>query len=175
MPGIVGIFGKGARQENRNLLHAMVDCMMYEEFYRSGTFVDEAAGIWLGWVCKQGSFSDCMPIWNERRDICVIFVGEDFGNDGHGPGFRSDGQRIGNDDRSARYLVSLYEKMGSRFLETLNGPFNGVVIDLRIRDAILFNDRFGQIRLYYHEDQSGLYFASEAKALAQSDSEHTRL
>jgi asparagine synthase (glutamine-hydrolysing) len=55
--------------------------------------------------------------------------------------------------------------MGCEFLEKLNGWFSGVLVDLREEKLVLFNDRYGVNRLYYHEDAHGFYFSSEAKAL----------
>ena len=65
----------------------------------------------------------------------------------------------------ASYLVHLYEEMGYDFLERLNGAFSGVLLDLREQKFVLFNDRYGVNRIYYHEDKAGFYFSSEAKAL----------
>ena len=38
-------------------------------------------------------------------------------------------------------------------------------MDLREQKFVLFNDRYGVNRLYYHEDARGFYFSSEAKSL----------
>src|SRR4029077_5634485 len=51
------------------------------------------------------------------------------------------------------------------FLEKLNGWVSGVLVDFREQKLVLFNDRYGVNRIHYHEDASGFYFASEAKAL----------
>ena len=40
-----------------------------------------------------------------------------------------------------------------------------MVIDRRKNHAVLFNDRYGIERIYFHESENALYFASEAKAL----------
>ena len=55
--------------------------------------------------------------------------------------------------------------MGYEFLEKLNGWFSGVLVDLREQKLVLFNDRYGVNRIYYHENADGFYFSSEAKAL----------
>jgi asparagine synthase (glutamine-hydrolysing) len=73
------------------------------------------------------------------------------------------GHEFGSDDAS--YLVHLYEEVGCAFLEKLNGWFSGVLVDLREQKLVLFNDRYGVNRIYYHEDAHGFYFASEAKSL----------
>ena len=69
---------------------------------------------------------------------------------------------------NANYLVHLYEEQGIQFLEKLNGWFSGVVIDLREGKIVLFNDRYGLQRIYYHEHANGFYFSSEAKSLLKA-------
>ena len=76
MPGIVGIVGKGPAEDNREAIAAMVGCMQHERFYTTGTHIDERLGLWLGWSCLRGSFSDCLPVWNERKQVWLIFAGE---------------------------------------------------------------------------------------------------
>jgi asparagine synthase (glutamine-hydrolysing) len=68
---------------------------------------------------------------------------------------------------NASYLVHLYEEKGVDFLRDLNGWFSGVLIDLREKKVLLFNDRSGGGKLLLFESPQGLYFASEARALLQ--------
>jgi len=132
------------------MLKKMVNCMMHESFYSSGIIEEEAFYINIGWVCHTGSFSDCNPLWNTRRDIALIFFGEHFDDCK-----RSD----------ARSLLARYEEKGAKFIEAINGIFSGVLIDRRKSRVILFNDRFGLGRIFFHENASGFYFSSEAKSL----------
>jgi len=125
--------------------------------------MNEYLGLWLGWVNHQGSFADCLPIWNEKKDACLLFSGEDFTDQADIDALRGRGHEFDPDDAS--YLVHLYEEMGCEFLEKLNGWFSGVLVDLREQKFVLFNDRYGVNRIYYHEDASGFYFSSEAKSL----------
>jgi len=163
MPGIVGIIGKGCSEENPSMLQRMLKCMMHENFYTSGTYVSERLGLWIGWVAHEGSFSDYMPIWNETNDVCVIFSGEDFTDRSEIEVIRAKGHIFETD--SANYLVHLYEEMGLKFIEKLNGWFSGILIDLRENKVVLFNDRYGLFRIYYHDNDGRTYFSSEAKAL----------
>jgi asparagine synthase (glutamine-hydrolysing) len=164
MPGIVGIISKhGSSTECRSLIQPMVESMTHEAFYVSGTYINEELGLWGGWVCHQGTFEDCLPIWNEKKDICLLFSGEDFADQADIDALRTRGHDFNSNDAS--YLVHLYEETGYGFLEKLNGWFSGVLLDLRERKFVLFNDRYGVNRIYYHEDSRGFYFASEAKAL----------
>src|SRR5215475_3285577 len=163
MPGIVGIISKRPSSEYASLVNSMVKCMKHEPFYVEGTYVNEELGLWSGWVCHEGEFADCLPIWNEKKDICLLFSGEDFADQPDIHALRMRGHEFGPDDAS--YLVHLYEEVGSAFLEKLNGWFSGVLVDLREQKLVLFNDRYGVNRIYYHEDSRGFYFSSEAKAL----------
>jgi asparagine synthase (glutamine-hydrolysing) len=137
--------------------------MMHEPFYVSGTYINEEFGLWLGFVNQEGSFADCLPIWNEKRDICILFSGEDFTDQTDIDVLRRHGHEFGSEDAS--YLVHLYEEMGCEFLGKLNGWFSGVLVDFREQKCVLFNDRYGVNRIYYHEDARSFYFSSEAKSL----------
>jgi asparagine synthase (glutamine-hydrolysing) len=161
VPGINGIISKAgvARAD----VERMTRCMVHEPSYVSGTYANEDVGLCVGWVSHGGSFSDCMPLWNERRDVCLIFSGEDFmgGEEVLQCGVRHFG--LGR----AKYLIALYEAKGLRFIERLNGWFSGLLVDLCRSLAVLFNDRYGLGRVYYHEDPDRFYFSSEAKSLLE--------
>ena len=163
MPGIVGIISQRRSEEYYPLVRSMVKCLIHEPFYTDGTYINEKLGLWSGWACHGGAFADCLPIWNERNDICLLFSGEDFADQADIDALRKHGHEFGSDDAS--YLVHLYEEMGYEFLEKLNGWFSGVLVDLREQKLVLFNDRYGVNRIYYHENADGFYFSSEAKAL----------
>jgi asparagine synthase (glutamine-hydrolysing) len=163
MPGIVGIISERPSKEYVPVVESMVKCLKHEPFYSDDTYIDEELGLWSGWACHKGAFGDCLPIWNEKKDICLLFSGEDFADRADVDALRMRGHEFGSDDAS--YLVHVYEEIGCGFLEKLNGWFSGVLLDLRKQKFILFNDRYGINRLYYHEDASGFYFSSEAKAL----------
>lgn len=163
MPGIAGFFRTGKTDENNRMLIQMVDCMLHETFYSSGTYANEKLGLWIGWVSLEGSFADCMPVWNEKKDKCLIFSGEDYRDPEDIEALKLRGHEF--EEGNASYLVHCYEEIGPSFIEKLNGRFNGIIIDLPMRRAFLFNDRFGLNRIYYHECKEGLFFSSEAKSL----------
>ncbi len=165
MPGITGIIAKRFGEDQRAALGHMVKRMEHESFYVSGTHVDERLGIGVGWAGHRGSFSDCLPVWNEGKDVCLFFTGEHFGE--HQKvivELRAKGHLC--DETNASYLVHCYEERGlDGFLESINGWFSGVLLDLREGKIVLFNDRYGLKRVYFHESADAFYFASEAKSL----------
>ena len=62
------------------------------------------------------------------------------------------------------YLAHLYED-DPAFPAGLNGIFHGLLCDRTRQIAMLFNDRYGMHRIYYHEAKEAFYFAAEAKAI----------
>jgi asparagine synthase (glutamine-hydrolysing) len=51
----------------------MLKAIQHEAFYNSGTLVDESLGVYVGWTALKSSFSDCMPLRNEREDVSLVF------------------------------------------------------------------------------------------------------
>jgi asparagine synthase (glutamine-hydrolysing) len=141
----------------------MIKSLLHEDFYKSGSLVNEGAGVAIGWVSHPGSFSDCMPVWNENKTVLLVFTGEDYQDQARIERLRGEGHEF--DSRNAGYLVHLYEELGLKFLEHINGWFSGLMVDLRENRIVLFNDRFGVGRICYHETEDGFYFSSEAKSL----------
>jgi len=163
MPGITGIFSRQPVKIWQSKLERMTSALVHESFYRSGTIQEEALGLSAGWAEQENAFADCMPVWNEARDVCLIFSGETITEPKIVDGLRSRGHQFTPADAS--YLVHWYEEAGLAFLEKLNGLFCGLLIDFRSKTTILFNDRYGMNRIYWHENKDGLYFSSEAKSL----------
>jgi asparagine synthase (glutamine-hydrolysing) len=62
-------------------------------------------------------------------------------------------------------LLEQFEHKGTAALLDLHGWFNGVIIDLRQQQAILFNDRYGLGRIYLHQVDNCISFSSDAKSL----------
>jgi len=82
-----------------------------------------------------------MPIWNEEKSICLIFSGEDYQDRTGIDRLRTEGHHFSA--QNASYLVHLYEDLGLKVLEQMNGWFSGLIVDLRKEQVFLFNDRYG--------------------------------
>jgi asparagine synthase (glutamine-hydrolysing) len=162
MPGIVGFISRMPREEGERELLKMVAALRHEEFYVAGTWVEELLGLYVGWVVRKDSFSDGMPLQSERGDVVLVFAGEEFPEPGTAQGAKELGHNPGVVGPS--YLVHLYER-DSSFPARLNGRFHGLLIDRGRKSAMLFNDRYGMGRLYFHESKDAFYFAAEAKAI----------
>jgi len=140
----------------------MVNSLRHESFYDWGTWSDPEQGLYVGWVARRGSFADGMPVKNEEGEITLVFSGEEFPEPGLKSSLRQRGHQFSSQDSA--YLVHRYEDEED-FPNRLNGRFHGLIADRRKGTAILFNDRYGLQRLYYHESKDTFYFAAEAKAI----------
>jgi asparagine synthase (glutamine-hydrolysing) len=69
----------------------------------------------------------------------------------------------GNSDTEV--LLYLYEEFGLDFLNKLNGIFALAIWNTKRKELLLVRDHAGIKPLYYWQDNSRLYFASEIKAL----------
>jgi asparagine synthase (glutamine-hydrolysing) len=143
-------------------LQRMVDALRHESFYKAGTWIDEALGVYVGWVAAENSFSDDMPLINEKGDLCLVFSGEEFPEPDTTSRLRQNGHHL--DSNGPSYLVHLCEE-DPTFPANLNGRFHGLLVDRTRGTATLFNDRFGMHRICYYESKDAVYFAAEAKAI----------
>jgi len=163
MPGIAGLISKKSPQDAKVELARMNDSLRHESFYLSGSWVDESAGIYVGWNALENSFADGMPLTNEAGDITLIFSGEDYHPTDLPTRLKAKGHSF--TPGGAAYLPHSYEEEPANFLLRLNGRFHGLLIDRRQGTATLFNDRYGMHRIYYYEGADAFYFATEAKAI----------
>jgi asparagine synthase (glutamine-hydrolysing) len=111
MPGIVGLLTNMPRADAEAKLLRMVQALVHEPFYRTGTWSDESLGVYVGWVVRKRSFSDGMPLWNEQGDVGLVFCGEEFPAP---PTHRALAERRhGAAHDGPSYLVHLAEEDGS--------------------------------------------------------------
>jgi asparagine synthase (glutamine-hydrolysing) len=172
MPGIVGLISKIPRERAELQLQGMMATLQHEHFYASGTWINESLGVYVGWTVRKGSFSDGMPLSNGRGDVVLVFSGEDYPDPDTARQLNEHGHAVRTGGPS--YLVHLYEE-GAAFPRCLNGTFHGLLADRARGTALLFNDRYGMQRIYYHEAKETFYFAAESKAILAVRPELRRL
>src|SRR5437870_12842855 len=127
MPGIVGIIRRDAHERTRRDLNLMVESMRHERYYVGNQYVNPHAGLYVGWMCHQGSFADCMPLISCNKSTVLIFMGEHY----HHPG-------TSFSDANARHLLRLYDELGDDFIRGLNGWFCGLTADLNLGKIAIF-------------------------------------
>src|SRR5260221_6215730 len=139
MPGIFGLFTKMPRGWAEPQLLRMLKVLRHESFYVTGTWIDETAGIYVGWTARENSFSDTIPVQNERGDITLVFSGEEYPESNTVRSLKERGHQFKAEGPS--YLIHLYEEDPS-FPKSLNGRFQGLLSDRTRGVATLFNDRY---------------------------------
>ena len=172
MPGVVGLITRMPRQRAEQELLQMVEALRHEDFYVAGTWINESLGVYIGWVARKGSFAETMPLCNERGDVTLLFSGEEYPEPSTPQRLRERGHDM--DSSGPSYLVHLYEE-DTAFPAGLNGRFHGLLVDQNESKTVLFNDRYGMHRLYYHESRDAFYFAAEAKAILTVRPQHRSL
>lgn len=110
MPGIFGIISKRPKDINQEELNAMSKSVCMEACYNSGKYTLEDMGCYIGWTCHKESFSDCMPITNEKGDVILLYFGENF-KDAEEIDELKGRNHIFN-KWNASYLVHMYEEWG---------------------------------------------------------------
>jgi asparagine synthetase B (glutamine-hydrolysing) len=143
-------------------LTQMLQALCHESHYATGTLVDEPLGAYVAWTTLVNSFSDGMPLRNERGDVSLVFSGEEYPEPGTARRLKERGHSLELEGSS--YLVHQYEE-DQKFPVSLNGLFHGFVLDRARGLAMLFTDRYGMHRVYYHDSKEAFYFAAEAKAI----------
>jgi asparagine synthase (glutamine-hydrolysing) len=112
------------------------------------------------------------PIWNETRDVAVIFNGELYNYRKLREALLLCGHRFSTQS-DTEVLVHAWEEWGEDGLAELRGMFAFALLDLRCRHAavpVLFlaRDPLGIKPLYYTQTSDGFAFASEVRALLAS-------
>jgi asparagine synthase (glutamine-hydrolysing) len=161
MPGIAAVIGNDSVGDYQLVVEDMLSSMKHDDVYRSATHSAPNMGVYAGSVAFRAGENQIL--FNEQKDIALIFSGECFFDSRVGNELRRKGHQIG--EAPASWLVHLYEEEGEQFVERLNGLFSGLLIDERQRKVHLFNDRYGSEKLYCHQAKDAVYFASEAKGL----------
>ena len=142
MPGIVGLITTMPAAAAVTQLGDMLATLIHEPFYRAGTWWDSAMGVYLAWTSRSESPLGSTPVTDTAGNPLLVFSGEEFSHDD-----------------------MLEAASHPSFPSNLNGWFHGVLLNRSGRTAVLFNDRYGMHRMYYHQSDHAHYFAAEAKAI----------
>ena len=166
MCGICGFVGPAIQEEsNEDLLRRMTATLTHRGPDGSGYHLDP--GVALG--VRRLSIIDLehgdQPITNEDGQIVVVANCEIYNYKELRTELEDRGHRL-RTSSDVEVIVHLYEDLGTRFVDRLRGMFALALWDSRRRRLLLARDRFGIKPLSYFEAPTGLFFASEVKALA---------
>jgi asparagine synthase (glutamine-hydrolysing) len=106
------------------------------------------------------------PIANEDGSLQLVFNGEIYNFRELRAELEGRGHRFAT-NADTEVIPHLYEELGPRCVERLNGMFAFALWDEPERRLVLARDRFGKKPLYYAEVDGGLLFGSELKSLLE--------
>ncbi len=168
MCGITGVAVRdGEGSIDRDMLLRMTDRLAHRG--PDARFLLVQPGIGLG--VQRLSIIDIeggdQPLSNEDETIQVICNGEIYNYVELRAALQRDGHRF-RTDSDIEVVAHLYEDLGVECVHHLRGMFALAIWDAGERTLFLARDRFGIKPLYYAESETGLYFASEQKALLEA-------
>lgn len=165
MCGIAGYcgveYGEGA---GRSTLAAMVRALRHRGPDDAGLYVDDCAGLGHARLSIIDIGGGHQPMSGERDAIWIAFNGEIFNYIELRQELTAEGVRF-RTQSDTEVILRLYEKLGTRCVEKLNGDFAFAIWDRPRRQLMLARDRMG-VRPLFHTTVGGtLHFASEIKSL----------
>jgi asparagine synthase (glutamine-hydrolysing) len=169
MCGIAGVVGREA--VDRDALVRMTQVLRHRGPDDEGFFVrgyGDGVGVGLGF--RRLSIIDLetgnQPISNESGSLQLVFNGEIYNFVALRDGLEAEGHVFAT-RADTEVLVHLYEELGPRCVERLNGMFAFALWDEDRRELVLARDRFGKKPLYYADLGGTFLFGSELKALRE--------
>jgi len=169
MCGICGIVGPAP--VDRRVLSRMTGVLEHRGPDDEGFHIaeyDDGSAVGLGF--RRLSIIDLntgnQPIGNEDGSLQVVLNGEIYNYRELRAELIGRGHRFATNS-DTEVIVHLYEELGARCVERLNGMFAFALWDEKDRRLLLARDRFGKKPLYYADLGDALLFGSELKALLQ--------
>ncbi len=176
MCGICGVAFTSHSKDAELRVRAMAAAMRHRGPDEEGFLIGDARAPGLALGMRRLSIIDLaggqQPVWNETRDVAVIYNGELYNYRELRERLTLLGHRFATQS-DTEILVHAWEEWGEEFLTELRGMFAFALLDLRGRFAtapllFLARDPLGIKPLYYTQTAEGFAFASEVRALLAS-------
>ncbi|MDO8805323.1 MAG: asparagine synthase (glutamine-hydrolyzing) [Elusimicrobiota bacterium] len=162
-----GILGKINYSSRAPVREAELKGPLFEMFHRGpddeGVLTDRHCGLGMRRLKIIDLEGGRQPVFSEDGSLAVILNGEIYN-------YRElrkelEGRHRFKTNSDTEVIVHLYEELGEKCLDRLNGMFALAVWDARKEELFIARDRAGVKPLFYADIGGSLYFASEIKAL----------
>ncbi len=176
MCGICGVAFTSHSKDAELRVRAMAAAMRHRGPDEEGFLIGDARAPGLALGMRRLSIIDLaggqQPVWNETRDVAVIYNGELYNYRELRERLTLLGHRFATQS-DTEVLVHAWEEWGEECLTELRGMFAFALLDLRGRFAtapllFLARDPLGIKPLYYTQTAEGFAFGSEVRALLAS-------
>ena len=173
MCGICGVAFASRSKDAESRVRQMTAAMRHRGPDEEGFLTGDARAPGLALGMRRLSIIDLaggqQPVWNESRDVAVIYNGELYNYRELRERLTLLGHRFATKS-DTEILVHAWEEWGEECLSELRGMFAFALLDLRGRFAtapllFLARDPLGIKPLYYTQTPEGFAFASEVGAL----------
>jgi asparagine synthase (glutamine-hydrolysing) len=108
------------------------------------------------------------PIWNESRNMCVLHNGEIYNYKELRKKLEKKGHKF-KTKTDTEVILHGYEEYSEKILDKLNGMFAFVIYNRKTNEIFIARDRLGIKPMYYYFKDNKFMFASEIKAILQSN------
>src|SRR2546422_10133471 len=165
MCGIVGILNFDAQEVvDEARLVRMRDSLRHRGPDGQGCLIDGPVGLGHRRLAIVDVAGGQQPMSNEDGNVWITYNGEIYNHAALRPSLEMLGHRY-RTRSDTETIVHLYEELGERCVERLQGMFAFAVWDRARRRLLLARDRLGIKPLYYAFTERELLFASEIKAI----------
>lgn len=171
MCGINGFYDfnkKYDKEECRNLIHRMNEKILYRGPDHEGIYQYQNLTMGMRRLSILDLDSGNQPIYNEFKDLAIVFNGEIYN-------FRSLRQKLEKSghrfytNTDTEVIIHAYEEYGCGFLEQLDGMFAISIYNTKTKELLIARDRMGEKPLYYYKDNDYFLFGSELKSLISTN------
>jgi len=162
MCGISGFVGKGSQKD----LLTMTDVIRHRGPDDRGHFLKDG----VGFGHTRLSIFDLspaghQPMWNDRKDVAIIFNGEIYNFKELKKNFNLEQKYHFQSKSDTEVVLHLYEEFGEDCFEKLDGMFAIAIYDFKKRTLLLARDRIGEKPLYWGIFDDTFVFGSEPGTL----------
>src|SRR6476646_10462764 len=168
MCGIAGMIDlMGQRPVPEGSIQRMSRALLHRGPDEEGFLIRPGLGLASRRLSIVGLADGQQPIFNEDRNVSVVFNGELFDYVERRDELRARGHRFVT-HCDTEIIPHLWEDHGDRMWESLRGQFAIALWDERRRQLQIGRDRFGIAPLFWPRQDNWLLFASEIKGLLAS-------
>jgi asparagine synthase (glutamine-hydrolysing) len=139
-----------------------------------GLWIDGPVGLGHRRLAIVDVVGGVQPMANEDESVWITYNGEIYNHTALRPGLEAKGHRY-RTRSDTETVVHLYEEIGDRCVEPLQGMFAFALWDRSRHRLLLARDRLGIKPLYYAVTERELLFASEIKAILAAAAERPTL
>ncbi|MBN2038781.1 MAG: asparagine synthase (glutamine-hydrolyzing) [Spirochaetes bacterium] len=166
MCGIAGIYHTNSKRPvEKSVLDKMASTLTHRGPDENGCYVNNNTGIAHTRLSIIDLSGGSQPIFNEDKNLCVVFNGEIFNYIELKDFLEKKGHKF-RTHSDTEVIVHAYEEYGKDCFKHFNGQFAIALWNEREKELILARDRVGIRPVYYSSLPDGTFvFASEVKAI----------